>query len=310
MSNKIITFLINILFILFFTNTGFSQENKILFKINNDIITSVDILDEIKYLKVVNRDMLKNTTDNEIFEIAKNSLIKEKIKEIELLNHIKKIDIDEEYLNNILLNYFKKYNINSKTEFNDFFSNFNLDPKNIEKKITIEIMWNQLIYEKFYKNVKIDKNLIKTKISNTKKIYEYMLSVIVFSIDTSENLNEKYLKIKKNINNSSFSETALLFSISESANNGGDLGWIKETSINKKILKEISLINIGEHTKPILIPGGFLIIKINDKKISKIKNDEKKELDLIVKKMTNDQLNQFSNMYFNKIKKNILINEL
>ena len=97
MSNKIITFLINILFILFFTNTGFSQENKILFKINNDIITSVDILDEIKYLKVVNRDMLKNTTDNEIFEIAKNSLIKEKIKEIELLNHIKKIDIDEEY---------------------------------------------------------------------------------------------------------------------------------------------------------------------------------------------------------------------
>ena len=164
-------------------------------------------------------------------------------------------------------------------------------------------MWNQLIYEKFYKNVKIDKNLIKTKISNTKKIYEYMLSEIVFSIDTSENLNEKYLKIKKNINNSSFSETALLFSISESANNGGDLGWIKETSINKKILKEISLINIGEHTKPILIPGGFLIIKINDKKISKIKNDEKKELDLIVKKMTNDQLNQFSNMYFNKIKK-------
>jgi len=310
MSNKKIIFFLNILSIIFFVNIGFSKENKILFKIDNDIITSLDILNEIKYLKVINKDILNNTTNNEVYEIAKNSLVKEKIKEIELLNHVEKIEIEEKYLNKILLNYFKKNNINSKIEFDEFFSNFGLKPKNIEKKITIEIMWNQLIYEKFYKNVKIDKDLIKKKISSTKNLNEFLLSEIVFNVDASENLDKKYSKIKKNINNSSFSETALLFSISSSANNGGDLGWIKETSIDKKILEEISLINIGEHTKPILIPGGFLILKINDKKISKIKNDEKKELDLIVKKMTNNQLNQFSNVYFNKIKKDVLINEL
>ena len=170
-------------------------------------------------------------------------------------------------------------------------------------------MWNQLIYEKFFKNVKIDKDKIRKKILSSNKINEYLLSEIVFNVDQSENLDEKYSKIKNNIINSSFSVTALLFSISVSANNGGDLGWLTETSIDKKILKELISIDIGEFTNPILIPGGFLILKINDKRISEIKKDEKKEFDLIVRKMTNDQLNQFSNVYYNKIKKNIQVNE-
>ena len=309
MSNKKIILLLNVLFILLFVNVSFSKENKILFKVNNDIVTSLDILNEINYLRIINKDILDNTAENEIYEIAKNSLLREKIKEIELLNHVKKIQIEEEYLDQILLNYFKKYNVNSKKGFEEFFSKVGLEPESIEKKITIEVMWNQLIYEKFFKNVKIDKDKIRKKILSSNKINEYLLSEIVFNVDQSENLDEKYSKIKNNIINSSFSETALLFSISVSANNGGDLGWLTETSIDKKILKELISIDIGEFTNPILIPGGFLILKINDKRISEVKKDEKKEFDLIVRKMTNDQLNQFSNVYYNKIKKNIQVNE-
>ena len=310
MKNKKIKFLICIIFYLFFLNTVNAKENKILFKIDNNIITSLDILNEIKYLNIINKKVLNNTSDEEIFEIAKKSLVREKIKEIELLNHVNEIKIEEKYLNSIMLGYFKDYNINSKLEFEKYFSLYGLDPKNIEKKITIEILWNQLIYRKFHKNIKIDEDSIKNKISNSKNLKEYLLSEIVFDVKENENLNEKYLKIKNNINNSSFSEAALFFSTSSSANNGGDLGWIKETSIDKKILNHISSINVGEYTKPITIPGGFLILKINDRKISKIKNDAKKEFDLIVKRKTNNQLNQFSNVYFNKIKKNIQINEL
>ena len=310
MKNKKIKFLICIIFYLFFLNTVNAKENKILFKIDNNIITSLDILNEIKYLNIINKKVLNNTSDEEIFEIAKKSLVREKIKEIELLNHVNEIKIEEKYLSSILLGYFKDYNINSKLEFEKYFSFYGLDPKNIEKKITIEILWNQLIYRKFRKNIKIDEDSIKNKISNSKNLKEYLLSEIVFDVKENENLNEKYLKIKNNINNSSFSEAALFFSTSNSANNGGDLGWIKETSIDKKILNHISSINVGEYTKPITIPGGFLILKINDIKISKIKNDAKKEFDLIVKRKTNNQLNQFSNVYFNKIKKNIQINEL
>tara|TARA_B100000900_G_scaffold389686_1_gene382781 strand:- start:533 stop:1465 length:933 start_codon:yes stop_codon:yes gene_type:complete len=310
MKNKKIKFLIYIIFYLFFLNTGHAKENKILFKIDNDIITSLDILNEIKYLNIINKKLLINTSDKEIFEIAKNSLVREKIKEIELLKHVKEIKIEEKYLDSILLGYFKEYKINSKLEFEKYFSNFELDPKNIEKKLTIEILWNQLIYQKFHKNIKINKDTIKSNILSSKNLKEYLLSEIFFDVQENENLDDKYLKIKNNINNSSFSEAALFFSTSNSANNGGDLGWIKETSIDKKILNRINSINVGEYTTPITVPGGFLILKINDIKISKIKNDTKKEFDLIVKKKTNDQLNQFSNVYFNKIKKNIQINEL
>ncbi len=308
-SNKI-TFLICFVFCMFILNTSHSKENKILIKIDNNIVTSQDILDEIKYLKIVNQEILDKVNGSEIYEVAKNSLLREKIKEIELLKHINKIEIEEEYLNTILISYFKKYNINSESEFEEYFFKYGLEPKNIKKKLTIEILWNQLIYEKFYKNIKIDKNSIKKKISNSKNVNEYLLSEIVFNVEGTENSNEKYLKIKNSINNSSFSEAALFFSVSSTANTGGNLGWIKETSIDKKILKYINTIDIGDFTMPITIPGGFLIIKIRDKKVSKVQNDVKKEFDLTVKKLTNDQLNQFSNIYFNKIKKNIQINEL
>ena len=296
--------------LIFSSNIIYAKENKILFKINNEIITSLDILNEIKYLKVINENVLKNIDNNEIYEIAKNSLIREKIKEIELLKNVEKIEIDEDFLNKFILNYFKSRNIDSKLEFENFFNNIGLEPNNIRKKITVEIMWNQLIYQKFFKNVKINKDLIVKEISKSKLINEYLLSEIVFSLDKSENLNEKFEKIKKNITDSSFSKAALLFSVSSTANDGGKLGWIKETALNSKIKKEIKMLNIGEFTKPIIIPGGFLILKINNKKETTIENDNEKEFDLIVKKKTNDQLNQFSNIYFNKIKKNIQINEL
>ena len=75
-------------------------------------------------------------------------------------------------------------------------------------------------------------------------------------------------------------------------------------------VNEIKNIKIGNFTNPIVIPGGFLILKIKDKRKVEKKIDLEKEMNLIVKKKTNEQLNQFSNIYFNKIKKNVLINEL
>ena len=80
-------------------------ENKILFKVNNEIITSVDILKEIKYLKIIN-DKLININDNEMFEISKKSLIREKIKKIELLKYFDELKLDDEYLNKLTVNYF------------------------------------------------------------------------------------------------------------------------------------------------------------------------------------------------------------
>ena len=310
MINSFYKILIFMIISILFLSNSFSKENKILFKVDNEIITTIDIYNQIKYLEILNDKQFQSLEQNKVIEIAKNSLIREKIKEIELLKRIDSLEIDQNILNEITLNYFKKNNIETIMEFENYFKNLNIDPNLIRKKIKIEILWNQLIYQIFNKNVKIDSEAIKNEIKTNTKIKELLLSEIVFTIDENEKLKDKFELIKKRILNNSFSDAALIFSISESAKNGGNLGWIKETSINKKIKKEIKNIAMGQHSKPLVIPGGFLIIKIEQERYVDVDTDINKEFNLIVKKKTNDQLKQYSIIYFNKVKKNIQINEL
>ena len=302
-------FVIFVLSFVLFLGKSFSQENKILFKINNEIITSLDILEETNYLSAIN-DEFNKVKKNESYEIAKNSLIREKIKEIELIKAFKKLEISEEKINSIILDYFKSKDITTINQLNLFFKKNKINPEKIKKKFKIEILWNRLIYLKFKDNVKINKEDIKLKIKNNKNMQQYLLSEILFEVNQNENLENKFKLIKKNINENSFSNAALLYSVSSSSEKGGKLGWINSSSINLKILNKIKNIKIGDFTNPIVVPGGFLIIKIEDKREVEKKIDLEKEMNLIVKKKTNEQLNQFSNIYFNKIKKNVLINEL
>ena len=142
-------------FFLIFSNNCLAYENKILFKVNNKIITSVDILNEINYLNSLNEN-LKNLQKEKIFQIAKNSLIREKIKEITLLKIFKKIQLNKEDFNRSILNNYSNFNINSIDELGQHLNKFNLDTQKIERKIHINALWNQIIYDKFSKNVKID----------------------------------------------------------------------------------------------------------------------------------------------------------
>ena len=137
-----------------------------------------------------------------------------------------------------------------------------------------------------------------------------MLSEIVFNVNNNENLKDKYKLIQKTISDKNFSQAALIHSISDTSRNGGKIDWIKESVLNKKIRNEIKEIGIGEFSKPILVPGGFLILKIDDIKLTKASLDINKEVKKIIKQQTNEQLNRYSNIYFLKVKKNIQINEL
>ncbi len=284
-------------------------ENKILIKINNNIVTSIDIFNEVNYLALSNKNF-REIDDFKSYQIAKNSLIKQNIQEIEILKNFKELKIDNKYYENLIKNYYKKLGLDSYAEFNDYIEQYNVDINTIKKKITIEVLWNQLIYRKFSSNVKIDKEEIKKNLNNNDKIKEYLLSEIVFNIDKKEDLKIKLKEIKNTIKIEGFSKAALEHSASATAKNNGDLGWIKENYISNEIKDEIVKLKIGEYTNPINIPGGFLILKVNDIKELQREINLEKEINLIVRKKTNDQLNQFSNIYFNKIKKNIKINEI
>jgi len=306
---KFKTIIIGILFSLIFFSISLAIENKILFKVNNEIITSIDILTELKYLGIINKD-LKKTTNNQAFEIVKRSLIREKIKEIELKKVLKEIKVEEKFLNNLLVDYFKSNNIKKISEFENFFILQDIDPNLIKKKISIEILWNQLIYSKFKQNIKIDRKLIQNELSNNTKKKEFLLSEILFNINENEKFDDKIILLKKEIKEKGFSQTALSYSISDTSSKGGKLGWVSETIMNQKIKNEVKKIKVGDHTNPIVIPGGFLIIKIEDIREADNSSDLNDEIEKIIKDKTNEQLNQFSNIYFNKIKKDMVINEL
>ena len=250
------------------------------------------------------------TTKNQAFEIVKRSLIREKIKEIELKKLLKEVEVEEKFLNNVLIDYFKSINIKTISEFENFFISKDINPNLIKKKISIEMLWNQLIYSKFKQNVKIDRESIQNELSNNIKKNEFLLSEILFNINESEKLDDKIVLLKKEIKEKGFSQTALTYSISDTSNKGGKLGWVSETIMNKKIKNEVKKIKVGNYTNPIVIPGGFLIIKIEDIRELDNSSDLNDEIEKIIKDKTNEQLNQFSNIYFNKIKKDMVINEL
>jgi len=285
-----------------------SSENKILFKVNNEIITSLDILIELQYLQIINKEF-KNIKKDKAFQISKNSLIREKIKEIEIKRIVKEFKVNDKILNNLILNYFKEFKISSIPEFEKFFLNNDIDPNVIRKKIKLEMLWNQLIYRKYQNNVKINKQLIIDDLKKNDKQLEFLISEILFDINENENLNDKFNDIKNSIEKNDFSQTALIYSISDTANKGGKLGWVKESILSKKIFNELKKLKIGEHTNPILLPGGFLILKLIDLREIKKDFDLDKEIKKIVDEKTNQQLNRFSNIYFNKVKKDTTINE-
>ena len=283
-------------------------ENKILFKINNNIITTVDVLNETKYLKLLNKNF-KNLEQDKIYKIAKNSAIKDMIKENHLKKFFKEIELDEVFVEKFILDYFSRYNFSSIEDLEKFLIENNLKLSFIEKKITLQLMWNELILKKFSQNIKINKNKIEKQILEKKLQQEFLISEIVFNIKSKDELQNKFNEIREEIKNNSFSNAALIHSISDTSINGGKLGWIKESSLSSEIKNVIKDTKIGEITMPVSIPGGFIILYKEDKRETLVKLDIKKEIDKIIKKRTNEQLNQFSNIYYNKIKKNVNIYE-
>ena len=303
-------FLIFMLLFPNFTNLH-AIENKIEFKVNNEIITTIDIIKELNFLAALNPEILKLEKDK-IFEVSKNSIIKEKIKIIEILKFTQKIELKDEHLKKLIKNSYMKINLKSEDEFLKHLSKYNLELDDFKNKIAVEALWNNIIYSKFNSKVKVDINKIKNEIINNKnnKIISFNLSEIIFNVGENQILDVKFEQIKKDINQNGFGNAAMIHSVSENANSGGKIGWINQNSINQKLNEKIKNLDIGDFTLPMVIPGGFLIIRLNDiKEVDKeINLDDEIKKQITIK--TNQQLNQFSNLYYNKIKKDVKIEKL
>ena len=295
--------------LLLISKSNSSENITIVGKISNEIITNYDVKKETSYLKILNPN-LSNLDDKKIFEIGKNSLLNELIKKKELE---KFFDFNKKntFLEQVFQNFYKDLNLKNENEFKKYLSNkktYSADE--IKEKLKIEIIWNQLIYELYNRQVNIDENELLKRIADEKNfINEYLLYEIFFKIESSENLNKKKEKILSSISDIGFNNTANLYSISETSNYGGKIGWVKETNLSEIIKIELEKIDIGQHSKIIQIRNNFLILKIEDKRSSNKIIDKKAQLEELKKFEVNKQLNLYSNIHFNKIRINYSLNE-
>ena len=276
-------------------------------KVNNEIITNININEEYRYLIALNTD-LKSLKKEEIFNLAKNSFLREKIKENELKKYFK-LNQSSKYIDQTIKNLYSSLNISSEIEFKKYLSLHNLTIEDVKKKLEIEVLWNELIYTKFHKQIDIDEKKIKKKINENKIQKNYLLSEIFFSGENKKKINEKYNLIKKSISEIGFKNTANIYSLTESAKIGGSIGWVGENQLAKKMVNEINELQIGEFTKPINIPGGVVILKLDKKEDKKISLDFDSEFKKLIEYEKNRQLNQFSTVYFNKLKFNTKIEQ-
>ena len=304
-------FLIFLVFIFFIFNTNSnSLENKILIKIENQIITSLDVNNEYKYLVALNPS-LKNSSKEDIIKLSKRSILQEKIKKIEIDKNFNNPKITQEFLEQILQNIYSKIGLDNLNDFKEYLIKNNIDFENVKNKLEVETLWNELIFIKFSSKVKINENNLREKINNNSKFLKsYLLSEISFEVSNLKNLEDKFIEISNVIKNKGFDFAALKYSVSPTSSLGGKLDWINENSLNKNIKLAISNLEINDFTKPITVPGGFLILQVNNIKNTKIEIDVEKELNKLKNYEKNNQLNQYSNIYFNKVKKDLEISEL
>jgi peptidyl-prolyl cis-trans isomerase SurA len=286
-------------------------ESYIKFKVNNEIITNIDLDIEYRYLIALNNE-LKNVDKDVLLKLAKESIIREKIKKNELLKYYE-FDSSEEYLNNMVKNFYKKININNLDDFKIYLSNYNLELENVRDKIQLQVLWNRLVGMKYVNQLNINEKILKQQIEKTSNtdgfIAEYDLSEIIFQIDDQNNLSDKINLIQKDIKEQGFKNTANIHSISDSSKFGGEIGWVDEKQLSQKISLAIRKLEINEISKPIKVANGYLILKINNKKQKIIEIDKKKLLEEAIIFESNKQYSKFSIIYYNKIKLNSIISE-
>ena len=304
-----IKFFVIIFLYLAFSNAQ-SIETKIVHIIQNEIITNVDIKNEFKYLLALNNN-LKELSKEKILNISNASIVREIIKKIEISRNFKELKLNEDYSKLLLKKIYSKLNFKSISEFEIYLENYDLNISDIKKKIIIDALWNELIILKYKSKISIDETKIKKEILKNNKILkkEYQLSEIIFEVQNKEEIEKKYNQIVKSINEIGFENSAAMYSISDSAKISGDIGWINENSLNTNIKKNISSLQIGEITNPIILSNGILILKLLNKKSTETNIDIENELKKAIIYERNRQLNQYSKIYFNKVKKNLGFNE-
>ena len=297
-------FLISILFN--FQNIFAKVENNIVLKVENEIITNFEIKNKIIATLILANQEINQSNINKLKKQALDFLIKQKLKKIELSKYNLKVNQQKitNYLNSISSN-----NINSLKEK---FLTSGIDFQLFYEELEIDFLWQKYIYQVYSNKIEIDEKNINQELENLLRnqtdVEQLRISEIEIYLNNDLTDQKKIMNIKEQINKHGFEATAVKYSISSTASNKGELGWLNAKSLNKKIFNLVSKIEVGEVTEPIISSNSALFLKLNEKKISKVNNLNIDELKVnLINRKKNEMFNLYSRSLLSKLKNNSLI---
>ena len=263
--------------------------------VGNKAITKSDIINEMKVILILNNKSYSVDEDKKLREMALKSIIKRNIKRIEIEGN-NFLQFNQQDFKKELLRLANNINVDVDTLKNICASN-ELDFSIIENQIKTELLWNSLIFQ-----------LYKNKISiNLDEIDEYLISEIVIKTVEKNKLESAIKELKNKIKIEGFESAAISLSISDSATRSGDLGWINENLISKKLKSVITNTPVGNISEPILLPNGILVFKVRNKR----KVERNIDLEEVKNELVNSEktriLNMHSSSHYNNLRRSISI---
>ncbi len=279
--------------------------NKILLKVENEIITNYEVKDKIlRTLYLTNQEINQDNIDK-LKKRSLDSIIQLKLKKIELLKYNLNLDQIQ------LTNYLNKISNNNILGFQESFIKNKLSYDLFLDEVKTELKWKKLIYKIYSKKISLDEDSINDEleeiIKNNKKIEEVNISEIEIIINENSD-KSNIIEIQNDIKEIGFGNAALKYSISPSASQKGNLGWLNVKTLSNQIYNVIYKMQPGEISEPINKQNTILFLKINDKRVSET---NKLSVSLLKKNLLNQKKNELFNLYsqshISKLKNSILI---
>ena len=280
--------------------------NKIIIKVENEIITNYEVRNKILTSLILAGEKVTQENIDKLKKQAVDTLIQNKLKIIELEKF--KIKKDSNKINL----YLNSISANDLSAFKNKFKINNLDYDLFLEEVEIQTKWQNFIYLFYKDKIEIDENSVKDDlkriVENEKKFKEYNISEIEIMTEENFNINQITLDLKNKIKNEGFEAAALKYSMSSSANNRGNLGWINSKSLSKEVFDILKKMNIGEISPPIKRQNSILFLKLVDVRTSKIEDINIAELEKkIIEQKKNEMFNLYSKSHLSKIKNTVLI---
>jgi len=283
--------------------------NQIVAKIGNEIITAVDVENEIKIMIILNQKEFTQNNVNQFKNVAVQSLVRKLIKKNEIVKY-KITEYNSNDLDNLLLKISKSFNTNKKGLKNILEKNY-INYENFVDKFRTNLLWNTLIYSIYKNQITINtveiENELRKRLLDENEIIKYKLSEIeiAYNQDSNKILDNIYYTIKKD----GFENAAKKYSISPSSLDGGQIGWFFEKSLSKTYLNELKKLSIGNTTNPIRNLDSLIILKIENIKTEK--NNKNYDLEKIKKQIVDqkkkEKLELFSKSHYSNLESLTLI---